>query len=208
MALRLGCRCFSSRLGSKRERVSSRSLSLVVRMTHMELRFPIAEIREFSDRYVAELRERDRRLTDAITQQVFPSYEQKGYLTKAEFLTVCAWKTPRSQPRCANNDAAFIREISSLARTTQSEQLRIQAWTLLAGVKWPTASVFLHFAFADRYPILDYRALWSLRTTDVPYTFALWQNYTEFCRTLARRAGVTMRGLDQALWKYSELHQR
>ena len=183
-------------------------LNFAVRMTHVELRFPIAEIRELSDRYVAELRERDRRLTDAITQQVFPSYAQNGYLTRDEFLTVCAWKTPRSQPRCASNDAAFVREISSLARTTQSEQMRIQLWTLLAGVKWPTASVFLHFAFPDRYPILDYRALWSLRVTGVPYTFALGQEYTEFCCALARRAGVSMRVLDQALWKYSELHQR
>jgi len=174
----------------------------------MELRFPIAQIRELSDRYVTELGERDRRLTDAITQQVFPSYEQKGYLTKDEFLTVCAWKTPRSQPRCGSNDAGFIREVSSLARMTNSEQMRIQVWTLLAGVKWPTASVFLHFAFPGRYPILDYRALWSLRVDGVPYTFALWQEYTTFCRALSCRAGVTMRELDQALWKYSELHQR
>jgi len=175
----------------------------------MELRFPIIHIGKLSDRYFAELGERDQRLTNAIVQRVFPSYERKGYLTKEEFLTICAWKTPRSQPRCASNDAAFIREISELSMATESEQLRIQAWTLLAGVKWPTASVFLHFAFPDRYPIMDYRALWSL-CTDAPsrYSFPFWQSYTEFCLALARRAGVTMRVLDQALWKYSELHQR
>ena len=175
----------------------------------MELRFPIAQIREFSDRYVAELGDRDRRLEDAITHQVFPSYEQKGHLTKEEFLIVCAWKTPRSRPLCAANDVAFIRELSALAKTTHSERMRIQIWTLLAGVKWPTASVFLHFAFPDRYPILDFRALWSLHT-DAPrqYTFSFWLSYAEFCRALAGRADVTMRVLDQALWKYSKLHQR
>ena len=51
----------------------------------------------------AELRQRDRDLTDKITQIVFPSYEGRGYLTKDEFLTVCEWKTPRSRPRCGRS---------------------------------------------------------------------------------------------------------
>jgi hypothetical protein len=177
-------------------------------VSQVQLRFPTSSFQELSDRYVADLRPRDRRLTDAITQQVFPSYGQKGYLTKDEFLTVCEWKTPRSKSRCDANDASLIREISSLVRTTKSERLRIQIWTLLAGVKWPTASVFLHFAFADRYPILDFRALWSL-SVEVPsqYTFPFWWRYTEFCRELASQTGVTLRVLDQALWQYSKLHQ-
>jgi hypothetical protein len=178
-------------------------------MIQMKLRFPVSEIRGLSDRYVAELGKRDRCLTDAITQRVFPAYEGRGHLTKEEFLTVCAWKTPRSKPRCESNDEAFVQAISQLSRTTECEQLRIQAWTLLAGVKWPTASVFLHFTFPGQYPILDFRALWSLRTNVPPhYTFSFWWSYAEFCRELVRRAGVTMRVLDQALWKYSELHQR
>jgi hypothetical protein len=175
----------------------------------MKLRFPVDQIGRLSDRYVAELRQRDRRLTDAITNEVFPSYDLKGYLTKREFLTVCAWKTPRSKPRCELNDSSLIREISTLVKTTKSEQLRIQAWTLLVGVGWPTASVFLHFGFPNQYPIMDVRALWSLRTK-VPkqYTFPFWQQYTGFCRSLAHQAGVTMRALDRALWKYSALRQR
>ncbi len=32
----------------------------------------------------------------------------------------------------------------------------------LDGVEWPTASTILHFCGARPYPILDYRALWSL----------------------------------------------
>ena len=175
----------------------------------MKLRFPIRQIKLLSKRYVDEMPNRDRELTDAITGIVFPSYERKGYLTKDEFLRVCAWKTPRSRPQCESNDEAFIEEISRLAKTTDSERLRIQGWTLLSGVKWPTASVFLHFAFPDKYPILDFRALWSV-TTEVPaqYSFPFWEKYTHFCRTLAREAKVSMRVLDQALWKYSALHQR
>jgi len=174
----------------------------------MILQFPIAKIPELSEQYVRELPPRDRRLTTEITEKVFPSYADRGYLTREEFLTVCEWKTPRSKSRCASNDAVMIREVSSLARTTTSEQLRIQIWTLLAGVKWPTASVFLHFAFPQRYPILDFRALWSLGT-DVPpqYTFPFWNQYAGVCRQLSESNKVSMRTLDQALWKYSELNQ-
>ncbi len=175
----------------------------------MELRFSQSEIRDLAARYDNEMNERDRRLTATITRDVFPSYVRNGFLTKAEFLAVCAWKTPRSKPRCESNDANLIREVSALVKSTESERLRIQIWTLLAGVKWPTASVFLHFAFPNRYPILDFRALWSLKA-DVPaqYTFSFWSDYTKFCRDLARRSCVTMRVLDKALWKYSEIHQR
>jgi hypothetical protein len=81
--------------------------------------------------------------------------------------------------------------------------------TLLAGVDWATASVVLHFCHADPYPILDYRALWSVGQDDEPdrYDFTYWGAYTAFTRDIARRNSVSMRILDRALWKYSELHQ-
>lgn len=175
----------------------------------MKLRFPISQINELATQYMDELSDRDNELTTKITEEVFPSYGQKGYLTKKEFVTVCAWKTPRTESRCASNDEGFIREISGLAKATNSERLRIQAWTMLAGVKWPTASVFLHFAFSNQYPILDVRALWSLQTA-VPstYTFPFWETYTSYCRKLAGEAKVSMRLLDQALWKYSAENQK
>jgi hypothetical protein len=175
----------------------------------MKLRFQESEILNLAARYSNEMGERDRRLTERITQEVFPSYARKGFLMKDEFLTVCSWKTSRSKPLCESNDEDLIREVSAIAKTTGSERLRIQIWTLLAGVKWPTASVFLHFAFPNMYPILDFRALWSLNIEVPPqYTFAFWSAYTAFCRSLAHRAGVSMREIDQALWKYSETLQK
>ena len=175
----------------------------------MKLRFNPSRLSTLSEGYESGLRPRDRQLTESITRSVFPAYADRGSLTKQEFLTVCAWKTPRSRPRCESNDDELIREISTLARTVESEQLRIEMWTLLSGVKWPTASVFLHFAFPDRFPILDFRALWSLRE-DVPkqYDFPFWWRYTLYCRELSHAHGVSMRVLDQALWQYSKLHQK
>jgi hypothetical protein len=118
------------------------------------------------------------------------------------------WKSPRTQPRCRANSADFIRDVTHCALNTPSERLRIEVLTLLSGVSWPTASVILHFFHRDRYPILDFRALWSLHC-EVPkqYDFRFWQEFTEFCRGLAEQTGASMRTLDRALWQYSKEKQ-
>lgn len=176
---------------------------------NLKLQFPIDDVAQYSRAYDEGLNPRDRRLTEQIIREVFPAYRARGYLKKNEFLTVCAWKTQRTQSRCAKNDEDFIEEVSRLVLTTQSEALKIQAWTLLFGVKWPTASVFLHFAFEDRYPILDFRALRSLGfAKPPPYTLKFWESYAATCRALAASARVSMRVLDQALWKYSSPDRR
>ena len=85
-----------------------------------------------------------------------------------------------------------------------SEQLRIEALTLLRGVSWPIASTILHWCHADPYPVLDLRALWSLGIDTTPrYDFPFWWAYVERCRALAAEARMSMRMLDRALWQYS-----
>jgi hypothetical protein len=116
----------------------------------MNPRFPPYDISSLASRYNGEMTAPARRLTATIEKEVFPSYRNKGYLTKDEFLTVCAWKTPRTSKWCGTNEEDVIREVSALVFTTKSEVLRIQSWTMLAGVKWPTALVFLHFLYADQ----------------------------------------------------------
>jgi len=183
----------------------------------VKLCFPKSQILDYSEMYPNYVGERDKKLTEDLTQKIFLSYKSKGYLTQDEFLTVCSWKTQRSKRLCESNDEILIREISTIARKVETEQLRIQIWTILSGVGFPTASVFLHFTFnpfdlnsVERgYPILDRRALWSLQT-DVPgfYTFKFWWDYVNFCRKLAKDAKVSMRDLDKALWTYSKVNQK
>jgi hypothetical protein len=80
---------------------------------------------------------------------------------------------------------------------------------LLEGVGLPTASVLLHVAHKEPYPIIDFRALWSLGLDTPPmyYSFEFWQRYVSHCRELADAAGTDMRTLDRALWQYSVEHQ-
>lgn len=81
----------------------------------------------------------------------------------------------------------------------------MEALRSLAGVSWPTASVLLHIAYPERYPILDRRALHALGVRDrSSFTQCFWEAYVHEYVRLARVAGVDGRTLDQALWQWSK----
>jgi hypothetical protein len=170
-----------------------------------KLRFDCALIPELAQRYSYSTESH-------IAEVIAPRVRDRGYYTKGEFLDVGRWKSARNQKWQAENAEEFIRTVTETALSTPNEKLRIEVLTLLRGVDWPVASVLLHFGSKDKYPILDYRALWSL-SVDVPeqtygfYNFSLWQKYTDFCRSLAQNCGVSMRTLDRALWQYSGENQ-
>ena len=169
-------------------------------MAEFELRFPTRDIGYWAERY-----EYDETPILPIVSEV----KSRAFLTKKDFLTACRWKTARSQSRCRENSSEFICAVTKCALGTPAEQLRIEVLTLLNGVSWPTASVILHFFHSDPYPIMDVRALWSLKNK-VPkrYGFNFWQEYTSYCRGLSKRAGVSMRTVDRALWQFSKENQR
>jgi hypothetical protein len=134
---------------------------------------------------------------------------ERGCLTRREFLEICRWKSPRSQPRCAENDDFTVRTVSRAAFGASDESLKMDLLRTLRGVEWPTASTLLHFCDRRPYPILDYRALWSLGYPKVPrYTTEFWLAYLTFTRQLARRLRVDIVTLDRALWQYSRERQR
>ena len=171
-------------------------------MITFKLRFPKAEVPKWSSRYDAA---QDEHLLNVIK----PGVDRRGYLQRDEFLMVCRWKTPRSQPRCSRNDPQEIEAVTKIALSPATpDRLKIQILTLLSGVGWPTASVILHLFDAAHFPILDYRALWSLRR-DLPsqYGYDFWHEYTQFTRALAVDVGCGMRTLDRALWQYSKENQ-
>lgn len=98
--------------------------------------------------------------------------------------------------------------MTAAALSTPDERLRVDVLRLLSGVAWPTASVILHWGHTEPYPILDFRAVWSLGLDALPpYDFPFWQAHTAYCRALASGVGVGMRELDRALWQYSKEHQ-
>ena len=164
------------------------------------LRFEAEQILTWAEHYTDD----DTRIEEVIA----PAVQRRGYLTRSDLRKICYWKSPRTRRRIDKNDEAFIQVVTQVARTTPNERLRISSLTLLDGISWPTASVILHFCHPEPYPVLDFRALWSL-SVDVPkqYDFAFWWAYTGFCRNLANHVEVSMRVLDRALWQYAKENQ-
>jgi hypothetical protein len=134
---------------------------------------------------------------------------KRGWLTKDDLRTVAQWKAPRAAGHIEDNPEEYVKEITAFALAATTERARIEVLTNLDGVRWPTASVILHFFHKEPYPIMDFRALWSV-SLDVPvqYSFAYWWPYVESCRALSKETGLDMRTLDRALWQYSKEKQK
>ena len=166
------------------------------------LRFDRKEISKWAGLYPAE---EDRHVEIEIAPQV----RSRGHFIRPVFLDLCLCKTPRSKPLVERNPEGFIKEVTRTALSTPDERLRVEVLTLLKGVSWPTASVLLHFGHSAPYPILDFRALWSLGIEKPPtnYDFDFWWEYVQFCRQLASETGMSTRTLDRALWQYSDDNQ-
>jgi hypothetical protein len=166
------------------------------------LRFPLTEIDHWASRYVYE--EDDSNL--AISNEV----QKRGHYTREEFLALAKWRALRSVPKCEKNESGQIEYATRIALTRENkfERLRIGILNSLQGVNWPMASVLLHFGHRDPYPILDFRALWSLGLEEGPseYNFKFGWDYVEDCCDLREKAGTTMRTVDRALWQYSKEH--
>jgi len=174
-----------------------------VKKAVFKLRMPASKIQHFANRYSYAGRDIATDLPH-LKRQI----KKTRRLTKEQLLTVCRWKATRSASKAANNAPAYVKRITEFSFSTSDERARVESLTLLDGVGWPTASTILHLFHGDKYPILDFRTLWSVGgEPSRKYSFDFWWQYTLFCRRLARKAGVKMRTLDKALWQYSKENQ-
>lgn len=143
-----------------------------------------------------------------IMNEIVPRTRERGFLTKADFVTICEWNSRRPRARYRSNAEDFVREITRVSFSTKHERVRVEVLTLLNGVSLATASALLHFCAPDPYPILDINSLWSLQATPPSkFDFEFWWQYVRFTRKLAKQAKVDMRTLDRALWQYARENQ-
>jgi hypothetical protein len=178
-------------------------------MTDFNLQFELSEIAALADKYLAYASPSERIMEANIENDLVPKVRSAGYLDRDSFLKVCRWKSSRPRKYYEQNSADFIKEASTIAFSTSSEQIRIGVLTLLQGVQLPVSSAFLHWFHKDNYPVLDFRALESLgirRAIQPKLDFNLWCAYTQYCRQLLAQApaGTSMRTLDRALWQFSK----
>ncbi|HTD43435.1 MAG TPA: hypothetical protein VK687_04605 [Bryobacteraceae bacterium] len=171
----------------------------------LELRFAPDLIDHWESRYT--LRQGD----DSEIKEAVDRSLSAGYCNKPDFVAICRWKSHRIISHCQKNPEDFVQTVTKAALSSTNERFRIYAPTLLQGVGWRVSSVLLHFASPAPYPIIDFRALWSLGyniTENDDYDFSFWWSYADFCRKAAIKYGVSMRKLDRALWQYSDENQK
>jgi len=146
--------------------------------------------------------------------------EDQRCLDKPHFKDIATWKSPRPLRHYESNDDDLVQEVTALAFAARRDDLKLRLLMLLDGVGVPVASTILHFAFPDRYPIMDVRAvttltrfgLWTCPDPAQPgftgFTVEDWHMYTHLMREHARTLGVTLRELDKALWAFDEARRR
>jgi hypothetical protein len=163
----------------------------------LDLEFDIADLAGYAARFPSEV--------DALILPVGRAARDRGYYTRTEFLAACRWKTPRSGPLVVRNSAGRVRRATAIAlRDVTPETERMAALRGLDGVAWATASVLLHLAYPERYPIIDVRALHALGIPRrVTVTDALWLEFVEAYRGLIAASGLDGRTVDHGLWQWS-----
>ncbi len=173
---------------------------LTVRKAPFKLRFPkgnlplwLKRYRDDADRKQLQMGERARR---------------RGYYTRREFIEICAWETRRRVHKYyEDNSETSVRRQTQLALGERDEVRRMKALTSLRGVGLPMASMLLHLAYPELYPVIGKRALWSLNCTCTHISVKLWLSFMSSCRELAASSGMSLRDLDRALYEYSRANQ-
>lgn len=159
---------------------------------------------DYAEKYDSKYRFKD---DSKIEKEMKECLAERNYLTREDFIKIGRWKSPRPTKHYESNSDDLVREVSQIAFGTKNEEIKIGILTLLNGCHYPLASVLLHFKYPSLYPIIDFRALWSLRGTEqksIRYSYNFWQEYVNEIRKISKDYDVDLRTIDKALWKYSE----
>lgn len=143
----------------------------------------------------------------ALEKEFLGWFTEHRHLTKPMFVKLGRWKTVRQTKNYKANTPVAVKRITKEALASNNEEERIEKLMELKGVGWPVASVILHFAFPNKYPILDVRAAWSLGVDGQTYNMDFWLTYVEQFRKLQKKTGLPARTIDRALWMHSKLNQ-
>jgi hypothetical protein len=141
---------------------------------------------------------------------------RRGTFTRAEFVRMCRWKSPRALHLFAANPAARVRAVSRAVLASRSERRRMELLTSLRGVGVPIASAILTLIDPRRYGVLDIRAwqlLFALRSVAANrrgqgFTIAQWEAYLTALRHHAHRLNVSARTVEHTLFQSHKRLQR
>ena len=174
----------------------------------MHVQLSESEIRTFFERYLhvpfnqagVSNGEADERL-----ERRFKAARGRGYMILRDLRATAKWtyRGKALEDRVRRNTVDEVEMITRESFASTSERQRIDKLRDLQGVDWVMASVILHFAFPDCYPVLSQHALTAIGAPR-EQSFENWTSITKFCREKSTKYGVTMRELDRALWVYAK----
>ncbi len=162
-------------------------------------------IKEYAGRYLAagQWAKRDRELKD-----IFKEVRKRGYMLPRELMVMGEWKAERRiLHHLRKNSREKLKQVTGTVLAGGSDRERMHWLRQLRGVGFPVASVFLHFGLPGCYPILDVRAVRTVGGPAHIKSYRCWLPYAKFCRTEAKKIGVSMRTLDRALWQFDKEYQ-
>lgn len=142
--------------------------------------------------------------------------KRRGEFTRAEFIEMCRWKSPRAMLHYRRHSGARIRGLSRAVLGTRSERRRMELLVELRGVSVPVGSAILSLIDPRRYGVLDIRVwqlLWALGAVDRKpggrgFTVADWLVYLATLRRHARQRGVSPRAAELTVFEYHRQVQR
>jgi hypothetical protein len=130
--------------------------------------------------------------------------------SRAEFIKMCRWKSPRAAHHYERNAPATIRTRSRQVLRSRDERHRLELLTSLKGVSVPTASAILTLIDPARYGVIDIR-VWQLlfrigavesNPGGIGFRFAEWARYLSILRHHARALRVPVRRVELTLFEY------
>jgi len=148
---------------------------------------------------------------DAVTLKLInelKKIKKRGYFTKAEFLAIGMWKSPRPKQQYLRNSKKEIISISKKVLSTKFERSRIELLTSLKGVSIPTASAILTLIDPKNYGVIDIR-VWQVlylygsvkqKPSGMNFDFSNWYNYLMKLRYYAKKFKVSARDVEQILF--------
>lgn len=125
----------------------------------MEFEFSKDKIKEWAGKYDDCYNPKEK----SIEEQVKNNLRSQRYLTQPNLYDIMVWKAARIKNYAYKNAPSRIVEITRRSFKTNNKKEQIESLLGLRGVGYPVASVILHFAFPDKYPILDFRVIHSLK---------------------------------------------
>lgn len=73
------------------------------------------------------------------------------------------------------------------------------------GIYYPMASTIVYFFSQGKCPIIDWRAIQTLKELNYDVNNDDWNGYFEICFKVISNSGICFRDLDKALWIYQDV---